>query len=88
MRRSPRAAGRLPRHPADGLLVEPEPDLGAVGVEVGPEPEGPPVGFPAGVVRRQGPCAAGPVLAPTIETIARPSSVHTAPIMTGNGSYR
>ena len=30
-------AGRLLRHPADGLLGDPEPDLAAGGVELGPE---------------------------------------------------
>ena len=33
------------------------------GVELGPVPEGPPVGFPAGGARRQSPGAARPVLA-------------------------
>ena len=37
----PRAAWRCLRHPADGLLGDPEPDLLAVGVKLGPEPEGP-----------------------------------------------
>ena len=44
--------GRLLRHPADGLLGDPEPDLAAVGDELDPEPEGP-VRFPGGVARRQ-----------------------------------
>ena len=47
-------AGRLLRHPADGLLGDPEPDLVAGGAELGPEPEGP-VWFPGGVPRGQGP---------------------------------
>ena len=55
--------GRLLGHPADGVLVEPEPHLAAVRIEPGPEPEDPPVRFPDGVVRRQGPGSVGPVLA-------------------------
>ena len=55
-------AGRLLRHPADGVLGDPEPDLVAGGVELGPEPESP-VRFPGGVARGQGPRPAGPVLA-------------------------
>ena len=55
--------GRLLGHSADGVLIDPEPDLLAVRIEPGPEPEGPPVRFPDGVVRRQGPGSAGPVLA-------------------------
>ena len=50
--------GRLLRHPADGLLGDPEPDLVAVRVELGPEPEGLPVGLPGGLARGQGPRAA------------------------------
>ena len=46
-------AGRLLRHPADGLLGDPEPDLVAGGAELGPEPEGP-VRFPGGLARGQG----------------------------------
>ena len=45
--------GRLLPHPTDGLRRDPEPHLAAVGVELGPVPEGPPVGFPAGGARRQ-----------------------------------
>ena len=55
--------GRLLPHPTDGLRRDPEPHLAAVGVELGPVPEGPPVGFPAGGARRQSPGAARPVLA-------------------------
>ena len=51
-------------HPADGRRRDPEPHLAAVGVEVGPEPQRPPVRLPGGVARRQGPRPAGPVLAP------------------------
>ena len=46
-------AGRLLRHPADGLLGDPEPDLVAGGAELGPEPEGP-VRFPGWARARSG----------------------------------
>ena len=40
------AGGRLVRHPAEGFLGDPEPDLVAVGVvELGPEPERVPTRF-------------------------------------------
>ena len=52
--------GRFLRHPADGLLVDPEPDLLAVRIEPGPEPQRPPVRLPGGLARRQGPRPAGP----------------------------
>ena len=55
------------RHPADRLRSDPEPHLAAVRVELGPEPEGLLVGFPAGLARRQRPRAAGPVLAPPLD---------------------
>ena len=38
----------------EGVEVDVEPDLLAVRIEPGPEPEGPPVRFLDGVVRRQG----------------------------------
>ena len=65
-KRTTRARGVFLRHPADGLLGDPEPDLAAVGVELGPEPEGS-VRFQGGVPRRQGPRPAGPVLAPPLD---------------------
>ena len=63
MRRAPRARGVFLPHPADGLRRDPQPHLlAAVRVELGPEPEKPPVGFPGGVARRQGLGPAMPVL--------------------------
>ena len=64
--RRPQSPGRFLRHPADGLPGDPEPDLAAVAVELGPEPEGP-VRFRGGDARRQGPRPAGPVLAPPLD---------------------
>ena len=63
--RRPAIGGRDRPHqtPTDGLRRDPEPHLAAVGVELGPVPEGSPVGFPAGGARRQSPGAARPVLA-------------------------
>ena len=58
------------RHPADGLLGDPEPHLVvvvAVGVELGPDPEGLPVRLPGGLARGQGLRAPGPVLAPACD---------------------
>ena len=55
-------------HPADRLRSDPEPQLAAGRVELGPEPEGLPVGFPSGLARRQRPRAAGPVLMVTRES--------------------
>ena len=68
--------GRFLEHPADGVLVDPEPDLLAVRIEPGPEPEGPPVRFLDGVVRRQGPGSAGPVLAPALDDDRQLDAVH------------
>ena len=60
MRRAPRARGVFLPHPADGLRRDPQPHLlAAVRVELRPEPEDPPVGFPGGVARRQGLAARG-----------------------------
>ena len=76
--------GRFLRHPADGLVVDPEPDLLAVRIEPGPEPEGPPVRFLDGVVRRQGPGSAGPVLAPALDDdrqLAGGHGLQSLPIM-------
>ena len=63
IRRSPRAPGRRLWHPADRVQGDPEPNLAAVRGEIGTEPEGAPVGFQAGVARRQCSRAAGPVRA-------------------------
>ena len=67
--------GRLLPHPVDGLRGNPEPHLAAVRVEVGPEPEGLRVGFPAGLARRQRPRAAGQSSRLPLMTICGPSPV-------------
>ena len=77
--------GRLLRHPADGLLGDPEPDLVAVGVELGPEPEGLPVRLPAGLERGQDPRAAGPVLAPACDDDRQLAVGHAGQLFTMRG---
>ena len=69
--------GRLLRHPVNGLLGDPEPDLVAVRVELGPEPEGP-VGLPGGLSRRQGPRAPWPVVAPACDDDRQLAAGHAA----------
>ena len=47
--------GRIRRHPGDGVLGDPKPDMVAVRIEFGTEPEG-----PVGLVRDQGPSGRRP----------------------------
>ena len=85
MRHSPRARGVFSRIRQTALRRDPEPHLAAVGVELGPVPEGPPVGFPAGGARRQATwtgCWAG-----YRRTAGQPRSDGPGPAVRGRGTF-